>query len=58
MFEAKGRSKRLRSIMERDLQATQFVLPRLAKEGVNKIFVDANGTIKHVYKAKKRAANE
>jgi len=48
----------LRSIMEKDLQAVQFVLPRLAKEGVNKIFVDANGTIKHVYKAKKRAANE
>lgn len=48
----------LRSIMERDLQGTQFILPRLAKEGVNKIFVDANGTIKHVYKAKKRASNE
>lgn len=48
----------LRSIMERDLQATQFVLPRLAKEGVNKMFVDANGTIKHVYKAKKRANND
>ncbi len=48
----------LRSIMERDLQSTQFVLPRIAKEGVNKIFVDANGTIKHVYKAKKRANNE
>lgn len=45
----------LRTIMERDLQATQFMLPRLAKDGVNKIFVDANGTIKHVYKAKKRA---
>jgi ATP-dependent Clp protease ATP-binding subunit ClpX len=48
----------LRSILEKHLQETQFVLPRLAKEGVNKIFVDANGTIKHVYKAKKRAANE
>ena len=48
----------LRSIMEKDLQSTQFVLPRLAKEGVNKIFVDANGTIKHVHKAKKRANNE
>jgi len=48
----------LRSIMERDLQATQFILPRLAKDGVNKIFVDATGTIKHVYKAKKRANNE
>lgn len=48
----------LRSIMEKHLQETQFVLPRLAKEGVNKVFVDANGTIKHVYKAKKRASNE
>ena len=48
----------LRSIIERDLQATQFILPRIAKEGVNKIFVDANGTIKHVYKTKKRASNE
>lgn len=48
----------LRSIMEKDLQATQFVLPRLAKEGVNKIVVDATGTIKHVYKTKKRASNE
>lgn len=48
----------LRSIMEKHLQQTQFVLPRLAKEGVNKIFVDANGIVKHVYKAKKRANNE
>jgi ATP-dependent Clp protease ATP-binding subunit ClpX len=48
----------LRSIMEKDLQSTQFILPSLAKNGVNKIFVDATGTIKHVYKAKKRANNE
>jgi ATP-dependent Clp protease ATP-binding subunit ClpX len=48
----------LRSIMEKDLQNTQFVLPRLSKEGVNKIFVDANGSMKYVYKAKKRANNE
>lgn len=48
----------LRSIIERDLQATQFILPRLAKEGVNKIFVDATGAIKHVYKTKKRVNNE
>lgn len=47
----------LRSIMEKDLQDTQFTLPRLAKEGVNKVFVDATGTIKYVYKAKKRASN-
>jgi len=48
----------LRSIMERDLQATQYILPRLAKEGVNKILVDENGKIKHVHKAKKRANND
>jgi ATP-dependent Clp protease ATP-binding subunit ClpX len=48
----------LRSIMEKDLQATQYILPRLAKEGVNKIFVDENGKIKHVHKAKKRANND
>jgi ATP-dependent Clp protease ATP-binding subunit ClpX len=48
----------LRTIMERDLQATQYILPRLAKEGVNKIFVDEHGKTKHVYKAKKRANNE
>jgi ATP-dependent Clp protease ATP-binding subunit ClpX len=48
----------LRSIMEKHLQETQFVLPRIAKEGVNKIFIDSNGTIKYVYKTKKRAGNE
>lgn len=48
----------LRSIMEKDLRAVQFILPRLAKEGVNKVLVDSNGTIKYVYKAKKRANNE
>ena len=48
----------LRSVMEKDLQSTQFVLPRLAKEGVNKIFVDSTGTIKHIYKAKKRVAHD
>jgi ATP-dependent Clp protease ATP-binding subunit ClpX len=48
----------LRSIMEKDLQATQFALPRLAKEGVGKIFVDETGNIKHVHTVKKRANNE
>jgi ATP-dependent Clp protease ATP-binding subunit ClpX len=47
----------LRTIMEKDLQATQFILPRLAKEGVSKILFDATGTPKYVYK-KKRANNE
>jgi ATP-dependent Clp protease ATP-binding subunit ClpX len=47
----------LRAVMEKDLQATQFILPRLHKEGVNKIFVDENGITQHVYKTKKRANN-
>lgn len=47
----------LRSIMEKNLQATQFTLPRLSKEGVNKIFIDATGTVKHIYKAAKRVNN-
>lgn len=48
----------LRSIIEKDLQATQFILPRLSKNGVNKMFVDATGAIKHIYKAKKRVNDE
>jgi ATP-dependent Clp protease ATP-binding subunit ClpX len=48
----------LRSIMEKDLQATQFILPRLAKEGVDKILVAADGTIKNIYKIKKKKINE
>lgn len=48
----------LRSILEKDLQATQYVLPRLAKEGVSKIIVDENGTTRYVYKAKKRVNDE
>jgi ATP-dependent Clp protease ATP-binding subunit ClpX len=48
----------LRSIIERDLQETQFRLPALAKSGVNKIYVDAAGSIKHIYKVKKRVNNE
>lgn len=48
----------LRSRIEKDLRSTQFILPRLAKEGVRKIFVDASGSSKCVYKAKKRVKNE
>ena len=56
-FRQKIGARGLRTILEKDLQSTQFILPRLAKEGVNKIFVDATGSIKHIYKAKKRANN-
>ena len=56
-FKQKIGARGLRTILEKDLQSTQFILPRLAKEGVNKIFVDATGSIKHIYKAKKRANN-
>ena len=44
----------LRAIIEQHLQSTQFMLPRLAKEGVNKLTVDASGAIKHHYRAKRR----
>lgn len=48
----------LRSVLEKDLQQTQFSLPRLAKEGVVKIVVEANSNIVHTYKVKKQANNE
>lgn len=48
----------LRSIMEKNLQDTQFMLPRLAKEGVSRIVVDSNGNIKHIKKVSKKVNNE
>ncbi len=48
----------LRSIMEKDLQNIQFILPRLAKSGVYKINIEADGTVKHTYKVKKKKVNE
>ncbi len=56
-LKQKTGARGLRAIMEKDLQATQFILPRLSKEGVTKISFDAAGTPKYVYK-KKRANNE
>lgn len=43
----------LRSIIERDLQSIQFVLPRLAKEGLTKVIVHSGTNLEHVYKSKK-----
>lgn len=49
----------LRAILEKTLQDTQFHLPTLAKEGVNKIHVDAAGAIKHAFKPKtKKRVND
>lgn len=48
----------LRTIVERDLQSTQFILPSLAKSGVNRIVIDENRKIKHFYKTTKRLKNE
>jgi len=42
----------LRGIIEKVLQQTQFLLPRLAKEGVTKIAIDSQGSAKYVYKTK------
>jgi ATP-dependent Clp protease ATP-binding subunit ClpX len=46
----------LRTIIERHLQETQFMLPRLSKEGINKITVDATGAIKHTKRVKRRVS--
>lgn len=48
----------LRSALERDLQSIQYILPRLAKEGVSKIFIDDLGNAKYIYKEKRKKANE
>lgn len=48
----------LRSIIERDLQETQYLLPSLSKKGLAKVVVDSASNIKHTYKIKKRANNE
>lgn len=47
----------LRAAMEKDLQSLQFILPRLAKEGVSNIAIDAIGNAKYVYKTRKKKAN-
>lgn len=57
-LEQKVGARGLRTIMEKDLQATQFVLPSLAKAGVTKIVIDGDGNTKNIYKIKKRANNE
>ena len=48
----------LRATMEKDLQSVQYTLPRLAKEGVSKIIIDALGAAKYIYKTKRKKANE
>jgi ATP-dependent Clp protease ATP-binding subunit ClpX len=48
----------LRATMEKNLQAVQYTLPRLAKEGVTKIIIDALGAAKYIYKPKRKKANE
>lgn len=47
----------LRAAMEKDLQSLQYILPRLAKEGVSNIAIDATGNAKYVYKTRKKKAN-
>ena len=48
----------LRATMEKNLQSVQYTLPRLAKEGVSKIIIDASGNAKYIYKTKRKKANE
>ncbi len=44
----------LRSIIDRTLKNTQFVLPSLAKTGVTKVVVDSQGLPTNVYKEKRK----
>jgi ATP-dependent Clp protease ATP-binding subunit ClpX len=57
-MEQKVGARGLRTIIEQDLQSTQFILPSLAKSGVAKILVGVGGIIKTIYKVKKRKVNE
>lgn len=57
-LQQKVGARGLRSILERDLQSTQFYLPSLAKSGVNKIFVAEDGSVKQIFKVKKRVNDE
>ena len=54
-MEQKVGARGLRTIIEKDLQSTQFVLPSLAKSGVNKIVIDENGIANNIYRVKKKA---
>lgn len=46
----------LRAVIEKELQFTQFILPNLAKSGINRIHVGQNG-IKHINKVVKKQVN-
>lgn len=50
----------LRGIIERTLQSTQFILPRIAKEGVIKIIINGNGLPTYIHKPtrKRKTINE
>lgn len=57
-IEQKVGARGLRSVLEKNLQETQYHLPRLAKEGVSKIYVDETGSVKHIYKSLKKRVND
>lgn len=44
----------LRSVIEKSLQSIQYILPSLAKSGVNKIYIDDKGSPKYAYKKKRK----
>jgi ATP-dependent Clp protease ATP-binding subunit ClpX len=48
----------LRGIIEKTLQDTQFILPKLAANGVSKIVVDGQGMTKNIYKNTKKRVND
>lgn len=57
-LEQKVGARGLRTLIEHDLQAVQFVLPSLAKAGVVRVLVDSEGNTKSFYKVEKKKVNK
>lgn len=57
-IERKTGARGLRSIIEKDLQAIQFILPNLAKAGTAKVIITETGEVKQIQKIKKKRVNE
>lgn len=48
----------LRSVMEKNLRSVQYMLPRKANEGVNKVYIDSTGAATYIYKEVKQKVNK
>jgi len=57
-LDRKTGARGLRSLLEKTLQATQFNLPDLSKQGVVKVVVDGNGNATYIFKKRKKQVNK